>query len=254
MSCTRAPRPDFRPTIPGCASRLPRWSARPANPWPSYRTSAARCRTMRSPIFWACRRFGFHTPIPAAPNTRRTSISSRPSPAKGCRSWRGCSGIWATAKRCACATQQAHCVDSCDPQRGRLARCDQRLDEDPVYEPRDQRVFHGPERRPVLALEFAQDVAALPEQSVDAVEGTDLLVLDVLGRGAANDVARHPPVHGRHPARAQRPLDVAEEDDARDAGLVFRRVDERLVEENVLPVAPRVRLAVDEDPAIVGVR
>ena len=52
----------------------------------------------------------------------------------------------------------------------------------------------------------------------------------------------------------QRPLDVAEQDDARDVGLVLGGVNEGLVEEHVLAVAPGVRLAVDEDPAIVGVR
>ena len=49
-------------------------------------------------------------------------------------------------------------------------------------------------------------------------------------------------------------LDVAEEDDARLVRVVARPVDVGLVEEQILAVAPHVRLAVDVDEAVLGVR
>ncbi len=112
----------------------------------------------------------------------------------------------------------------------------------------------SPKQRAVLALEAGEQIAAASEQRVDAVEGADLLGLDVLGRGGADDVPRHPAVERRHPARSQRALDVAEQDDPRHVGLVLGGVNEGLVEEHVLAVAPGVRLAVDEDAAVVGIR
>ena len=62
-------------------------------------------------------------------------------------------------------------------------------DKNPVHQPRDQRVLHGAERRPVLPLQACEQVAAMTEDGVDAVERADLLGLDVLGRGCPNDVS-----------------------------------------------------------------
>ena len=81
-------------------------------------TSAARCPTTSSPTRSACRRCGCRTPIPPARSTRPTSTCSRPSRARRCRSWPGCSGISATARRSrgdwpersGCSGFAAHCT------------------------------------------------------------------------------------------------------------------------------------------------
>ena len=61
-------------------------------------------------------------------------------------------------------------------------------------------------------------------------------------------------VQRAHDARAQRPLDVAEEDYAGLVGEVLEAVDVGLVEDEVLAVAPRILVAVDEDATFVAVR
>ncbi|OIQ69203.1 hypothetical protein GALL_492000 [mine drainage metagenome] len=84
----------------------------------------------------------------------------------------------------------------------------------------------------------------------DAVEPADTLALFVLRRAFIDDVLAHPAIDRSHRARSQRPLDVAEQNDAVVGSGVLGVMQIGLVEQNILALTPGVSLAVDEDPAL----
>ncbi len=90
--------------------------------------------------------------------------------------------------------------------------------------------------------------------AVDPVDRADRLGRHVLRGARLHDARAHHAVEPAHQARAQRPLDVAEQDHARDIGVVARPVDVGLVEHHRHAVAPHQPLAVDVDEARLRVR
>ncbi|CUI26274.1 Uncharacterised protein [Achromobacter xylosoxidans] len=80
------------------------------------------------------------------------------------------------------------------------------------------------------------------------------LVAAVVGRaGRRHHHAAEPAVEGLGPAPLERPLDVAEQDDAVLVGVVVGLVHVGLVEHHAFAVAPAVGFAVDDDVAAVVV-
>ncbi len=104
------------------------------------------------------------------------------------------------------------------------------------------------------ALEALLGLADAMRERVQPIHRTDLFGRDVLRRGGLAEHAADAAIDRAHQRRAQRTLDVAEQDHARLVRAVLGPMHVGLVEQHVLAVAPRVRLAVDEDAAVIGVR
>jgi hypothetical protein len=69
-----------------------------------------------------------------------------------------------------------------------------------------------------------------------------------------DDALAHPAIDPPYHAVVHRALDIAEQDDPLPVGAVLGGVDEALIENEALVVAPRAFDAVDDDVAVVGIR
>src|SRR5207302_2051289 len=102
---------------------------------------------------------------------------------------------------------------------------------DPGEHADEQRIFEGVVD---LAIPFFQ---ALPDQvhlvkiAKRLVDAADPLTLDILGGRSLDDVHADPAIEPAHEPGLQRPLDVAEQDDARHIGVVVDVMDEGFVEQ-----------------------
>ena len=81
------------------------------------------------------------------------------------------------------------------------------------------------------------------------LDDADPLAGFVLGRGLLDNMPADPAGDGGHDPGLEWPLDIAKQDDAGLVGRVFGVMDEGLVEHQVLAIAPRIFMAVDEDAA-----
>src|SRR6185503_12239650 len=106
----------------------------------------------------------------------------------------------------------------------------------------------------VPVLEARRMRAHAVEEAEDPVQHADFLARLVRGRCSSDEGAPDEAVGCSRDAGVQWSLDVAEEDDARRLRRVFRPVNEGLVEQDGLAVAPGIHLAVHVDTAVVRVR
>lgn len=129
-------------------------------------------------------------------------------------------------------------------------------------DPQDESQYQGEEAPFLQVVELAVALlqtfalqADLVEAVEDPIESAGPVACVVRGGRGSYHVAAEPAVEGGGPALGQRPLDVAEENDAVVFGGVFRVVDEGFIEHHRLAVAPVVALAVhlDEAGRVVGV-
>lgn len=129
-------------------------------------------------------------------------------------------------------------------------------------DPQDESQYQGEEAPLLQVVELAVALlqtfalqADLVEAVEDPIESAGPVACVVRGGRGSHHVAAEPAVEGGGPALGQRPLDVAEENDAVVFGGVFRVVDEGFIEHHRLAVAPVVALAVhlDEAGRVVGV-
>src|SRR6476660_2679940 len=88
----------------------------------------------------------------------------------------------------------------------------------------------------------------------DVIEHADAIARRIFGLARPYQSRLHEAIERADQSRAKRALDVAEQDDPRDVAAVLGDVNECFVEHHRLAVAPRVRLAVEDDPAQVRVR
>src|ERR1043166_4014107 len=110
----------------------------------------------------------------------------------------------------------------------------------------DQRVFDGVIDPVVPRLHALADQADGIDERECLVNEADLFAIDVLRGRRLDDVMDDPAVHVGHEPGLERPLQVAEQDDAGLVGEILGGVDIGLVEQQVLAVAPAVRLAAAE--------
>src|ERR1051326_1262779 len=113
----------------------------------------------------------------------------------------------------------------------------------------DQRIFDGVIDPVVPRLHALADQADRIDERECLVDEADLFAVDVLRGRRLDDVMDDPAVHAGHEPRLERPLDVAEQNDAGLLGHILRGMNVGLVEQQILAVAPAIGHAVHEDAA-----
>src|SRR5260370_6701011 len=118
----------------------------------------------------------------------------------------------------------------------------------------DDRKLHDVIGPVVPSLDPAAELVHLVEISEGLVDDADALPLDVVGGRSLDEVRADPAVDRGHEPVLHRPLDIAEQDDARLVGRVLGAMNERLIEQKIFTVAPDAFDAVNEHVTPVRVR
>src|SRR5262245_30223001 len=121
------------------------------------------------------------------------------------------------------------------PWRVSLSRLQQKYC---VQDTGDQQPLEQVVDRPVPGLDARAEDADLEDVLEDAVEHADVLARHILRRGSLDHGAADGAVDCANDRVRQRPLDVAEQDDAGDVSAVLGSVDVGLVEHDGLAVLP----------------
>src|SRR5665213_4635387 len=129
------------------------------------------------------------------------------------------------------------------PYPPRCSRSGERSGQERGQDAADQEVLHRIIDPPVPGLHALAHQPHLVDGAEHPVEPADVLALFVLGRAFIDDVGRDPAIDRGHGAGAQRPLDVAEQDDAVVAGGVLGVVQIGLVEQDVAALGPVVAVS-----------
>src|SRR5215813_14048222 len=123
-------------------------------------------------------------------------------------------------------------------------------DQDAGDDQADDRVLEGVVGVLVPRLHALAGEPQVIDVAEDLVEHADPLAGLVLGGAFLDDAAADPAIDRGHGTVAQRPLDVAEQDDAGLVGGVLGVVAEGLVEQQIVAVAPGIGNAVHQDAAL----
>src|SRR5437763_1688675 len=148
----------------------------------------------------------------ASPATKR--------PARSTRKY-SCLASWLERRRSRCTIAQS-------------ASASASLDENPVQQAAEDEPLENVVCELAFAFERFRRQPQVIGEAEDLVQDADVIPRHVLGLARADHGRFVPVIDGSHDAALQRPLDVAEQDDAHLIGLVLGPVNEGLVENDRL--------------------
>jgi len=126
-------------------------------------------------------------------------------------------------------------------------------EQQPIQQPEYQSKLEHLVQRVIEMLQRTRTELEPMHPAIQTVDQADLITSEILGGGGAAEHTADRAVDSAQPTRPQWPFDIAKENDAIVRATIFGPMHKGFVKQHVLAIAPRIHLAINENPALVTV-